>query len=256
MAEKTAKVRTAGQSAANAALKEASEWLRGKGLSPAVPNPSIYMKAKKEGKSDEEIVALIQEKQAERAKTRTNKAAAKATTKKANAPAAAAVAAGPSQPATAVNGVTAANAAVGAVATKKNRSNKQLAADKELKNTAAAMKAKGIKFTGPSYKEYKAAKAAGRNNSEIFEELKAKYPTVNAEGKPIVTKRTSTKKNVAAKANNGVGAAPAAAKANNGVSAVKGSYVCEKCRLVANNTRKNNKKNNAKNYYSYENQGY
>jgi len=254
MAEKTAKVRTPGQSAANAALKEASEWLRGKGLSAAVPNPSIYMKAKKEGKSDEEIVALIQEKQAERAKTRTNKAAAKATTKKANAPAAVAAAA---NVAVAVNGV--AGPAVAAPA-QKNRSNKQLAADRQLKNTAAAMKAQGIKFTGPSYKEYKAAKAAGRNNSDIFEELKVKYPAVNAEGKPIVTKRASTRKNTskvaAAKANNGVAAIAAPARANNGVTAVKGSYVCEKCRLVANNTRKNNKKNNAKNYYSYENQGY
>lgn len=233
MDKKTPKPRTEKQQAVNATLDGAVQWLKSKGVSPAVPNPSIYLKASKEGKSDEEIIELIKVKKEERTAT--------ATAKKAAAAAAA--------PAVAVAAPAVANVKL------RVRSQKQLNADKAMKNAAASMKASGVKFTGPSYTEYKAAKIAGRNNSDIFEELKVKYPV------DVVIKRASTRKNTskvaAAKANNGVGVGAVPAKANNGAtSAVKGSYVCEKCRFVSNsNTRKNNKKNNAVNY-SYNEQGY
>lgn len=231
---------------------EYKAWLAGaKGeakikLSPV--NVLKYQQLKKEGKTDAEIIKALEERQktsnakaaatrAETAKKKTEaksaeKAAAKATTQKNNASAAAAKATtkkNNAPAAAAVNGTTAANAG----------QSKSALANKLMKNDAAKMKAAGIKFLPASYKEYVAARKAGRSNDDIFAELKVKYPF------DMVVKRATTKKNngAAAKANGA-----AAAKANGAVAApAKGQWVCEKCRFVSNsNTRKNNKKNNGR----------
>lgn len=120
---------------------------------------------------------------------------------------------------------------------KKPRSAAQNAATRKLKNNAATFKAAGVKFSGPAYKYYKEQKKAGRNNTQLLASMKARFPAANAEGKAIVAKRVTVKK-----ANAPAAAAPLGAK---------GSYVCEKCTYVPNNSngsRKNNTRNRA--YYT------
>ena len=231
MADQPAKVRTAAQQAANQAGKNAAAWLAAKGLSKQIPYLAMVKKMKKEGKSSTEIEAAVKAKINNNTRARANKKAApKNGTKKNNGAAA-----------KANNGTKKNNAAA------KMRTPAQLAANAKMRNTAAAMKAKGIKFTPASFKNYKAAKLAGRSNDDIFAEFKDKYPAVNAEGKPIVAKRAVTAK--APKAPTAIAAAPLA------VNAPAGSYVCDRCRLVTKNaTRKNNTK--ANNVYNFGNPGF
>lgn len=220
MADQPAKkVRTAAQQAANQLGKNAAAWLAAKGLSKQIPYLAMVKKMKKEGASSPEIEAAVKAKINNNTRARVNKKAApKNGTKKNNGAAAAAKA----------NNATKKNNAAA-----KMRTPAQLAANAKMRNTAAAMKAAGIKFTPASFKNYKAAKLAGRSNDDVFAEFKSKYPAVNAEGKPIVAKRPATAK--APKAPTAAAAVAATANA----SAPVGSYVCDRCRLVTN-TRKNN----------------
>lgn len=208
---KEKKARTAAQAAQNVALKDAVAWLKAKGYPAQIPLPGVVMKGKKEGLSSPNI----EEKVKAKINSVTRKRANKKVAPKAN------------------NAGATKNTTKSNNGTKKPRSAAQLAANAAMKNTAAKLKAAGVKFLGASYSEYKAAKAAGRTNDDIIAELKAKYPAVNNTGKPIVTKRAVA---VTKKAN---AVAPVAAAA---VNAPAGSYVCDRCRLVTN-TRKNNKKN-------------
>lgn len=207
---KEKKPRTAAQAAQNQLARNTAAWLEAKGLGKQVTYQALVKKMKKEGASSAEINAAVRAKMANNAKTRANKKAAPK----------------PNNAATKKNNAKPNNG------TKKVRTPAQLAANAAMKNTATKLKAAGVKFLGASYKEYKAAKAAGRTNDDIFAELKAKYPAVNNTGKPIVTKRAVA---VTKRAN---AVAPVAAAVN----APAGSYVCDRCRLVTN-TRKNNKKN-------------
>jgi hypothetical protein len=99
-------------------------------------------------------------------------------------------------------------------------------------------------------KHFTAQKKAGKSEEEIFVEMKAMFPKYieNESGarKAVVAKRAVTMKkaNVANGAKGANVVAPAVV-GNSGAS--KGQYVCDRCRLVANNTRKNNKpKNNGR----------
>jgi hypothetical protein len=109
---------------------------------------------------------------------------------------------------------------------------------------------KGIRYGPNSMKHYTAERKAGRTEGEILEEMKGLFPKffVNESGatKKVVKKRAVTMKkaNVANGAKGANVVAPAVV-GNSGAS--KGQYVCDRCRLVANNTRKNNKpKNNGR----------
>ena len=217
MADQPAKkVRSEKQLAANEASRkagqEAMRFLEERELKKSVINAAYYRQQKKAGKSNSEIADEIRARQNARAGTKKN-----------NKPKAASNgAAGPAAAAAANNG------------TRKIRSAKQVAADQALRNLKKTFNAQGVKWVGPSLKEYKAEKAKGRNNNSIFANLKGKFPamTVNETGaaKPVVYKRAASKKpNVAPVPG------PVA------VNAPKGSYVCERCRLVTNSaTRKNN----------------
>jgi hypothetical protein len=226
MADQPKKPRTAAQAAQNEKQRQAAAALKEAGLKAFVPNVTYYIQQEKAGKEKATIIEEIRGRQTERA------AAPKAPKK-----ATAAANAGPK--ATGNGNGTRNNKPKGTAnngTAKKLRSAAQLAADKKMANLKAAFNTHKIKYGAPAMKHFKEQKALGRVNSEIYEEMKALFPkfTVNESGaeKPVVAKRAVTAK----KAANVVGVA------NAGVA--KGQYVCEKCRLVANNTRKNNRGNN------------
>lgn len=259
MSEQSAKkLRTPAQQAANKAAserakkiaEESKEFFQKTGLPARVPYPAMYAKMKKEGKSDDEIAAAIKQKMNNTTATRKAKSANKAAAK--------AVAQGNlnNEPL----GATAAQikalskpAPASAPSTPKAKSAAKEAADKAQSNTGQKFKNRGLKAYPQAVSYYIMQKKAGKSDETIFEEIK---------GKPNLQKAPArTKKNNAAKKGNAVAAvAPLAANkganvvvANKGVA--KGQYVCDRCRLVANNTtRKNNKKNNASPSY-YNNQG-
>lgn len=228
MADQPKKVRTAAQAALNGKLKAAAAALKAAGIPAFAPNQMHYVKEKDAGKAEEVIFEEIRQRQV------TRKAAVAA--KKTGAAPAPSGNAAPK----AVNGVNGTqNNKPKAAVNGKVRTQKQLNADKKMRNMKAAFNTHKIKYGAPAMKHFKNEKAKGRNNAAIYEEMKALFPKfeLNATGaeKPIVAKRAVTAK----KAGNVV---PVAAVGNAGVA--KGMYVCEKCRLVANNTRRNNRGNN------------
>lgn len=209
----------------NQKLAAAAKLLKNAGLKGSAPDLWKVIRDRKEGKSDEAILANIKAKQ--NANNATRKASKNAAKSAKSAAKAATVKNKPSnKPA---NG-TASNAA-------KPKSNAKVAAATAQKNLGAKFAAQGLKFYPAAVKYFTEQKKAGKNDATIFEEIKARN---NLKAAPV-----RTKKNTGASKANNVAPVPvmAAAVANKGVA--KGSYVCEKCRLVANNTtRKNNKKVN------------
>ena len=228
------KPRTAKQADLSAKLKEAAAALQAAGIPAQAPNQSYYVQQQELGKAKETILEEIKQRQIERKA----KLAAKKTTA---APAAVAA------PAVAVsngNG-TRNNKPKANNGTAKLRTARQEAADKKMKNLKAAFNTHNIKYCPPAMSYFKKqTKDLGRSNSEVYEEMKAMFPkfTVNNTGakKPVVAMRavTAKKANVPKAAN----VVAVAVVGNKG--AVKGQYVCEKCRLVANNTRRNKRPNN------------
>ncbi len=237
---KTPRLRTDAQKARNKKQADAAAALKAAGLSAAAPYIAAYIKMEDQGKSKEEIIAALKPKQNANAATRkvakNEKKAAKTTVKANNK------STGNATPATTVGNQT-----------PKVKSNKKAAANKAQANTGQKFKNHGLKAYPKAVSYYITQKKAGLNNDAIFEAIKG---MPNLQLAPIRTKKNNTAAVavVAPLANKG------AVKALNQVIAMnkgvpKGSYVCEKCRLVANNTRKNNKKNNVVNY-SYNEQGY
>jgi hypothetical protein len=236
MTEQSAKKpRTPAQAAANLAAserakrvaQESAEFFAKYGLLARVPYPGMYAKMKKEGKSDDEIAAALKQKQNNNAATRKTKTPAKSAAKTAAVVANA-------KPANSV-----ANSNSVANTTAKVKSAAKNAANKAQSNTAKKFKNRNLKAYPQAVSYYIAQKKAGMNDEAIFSEIKGRP---NLQKAPVRTKR-----NNAAKKANAVVAPLAVANAtvsNKGVA--KGSYVCEKCRYVANNTtrKNNNKKNN------------
>lgn len=225
------KPRTAAQADLSAKQKEAAAALKAAGIPAFAPNQSYYVQQEKLGKAKETILEEIKQRQIERKA----KLAAKKTTAAVAAPAVA----------VAANNGTRNNKPKANNGTAKLRSVDQLAADKKMKNLKAAFNTHNIKYGPPAMSYFKKqTKDLGRSNSEVYEEMKAMFPafTVNNTGakKRVVAKRavTAKKANVPKAAN----VVAVAVVGNKG--AVKGQYVCEKCRLVANNTRRNNRANN------------
>ena len=231
MADQPKKPRTAAQAAQNEKQRQAAAALKAAGLKAFVPNVTYYIQQEKAGKAKETIIEEVRQRQTERA-------AAPKAPKKATAAANAAPKAAPSgngngtrnnKPAAPANASTA----------RKGRSVAQQAANQKLRNMKAAFNTHNIKYGAPAMKHFKEQKALGRSNSEIYAEMKGMFPkfTVNESGakKAVVAKRAVTAKKA-------VNVVPVAVVGNQG--AVKGQYVCEKCRLVANNTRRNNRPNN------------
>ena len=236
---KTPRLRTDAQKARNKKQAEAVVALKAAGLSAAAPYIAAYIKMEESGKSKEEIVAALKPKQNANAATRkaakNEKKAAKTTVKANNK------STGNATPATTVGSQT-----------PKVKSNKKAAANKAQANMGQKFKNKGLKAYPKAVSYYVAQKKAGLNNNAIFEAIKG---MPNLQLAPIRTKKNNAVAVVAPLANK------AAVKALNEVVAMnkgvpKGSYVCEKCRLVANNTRKNNNKKNNNVNYSYNEQGY
>lgn len=237
MSEK--KPRTPAQAAANQASRdraarlkeETAEFFTRTGLSARVPYPGMYAKMKKEGKSNDEIATFLKQKQNNNAATRKAKTGAKSAPK-ANA----------SQGEEKLTAAT--SSAAAAVATPKVKSNKKEAANRAQSNTAKKFTNRSLKAYPQAVSYYIAQKKAGKNDETIFEEIR---------GRPNLQKApVRSKKNNGAKKANTAAVVPLAAvnqtvSANKGVA--KGQWVCEKCRLVANNTtRKNNNKNAGNNF--------
>lgn len=228
------------QASRNRATKikeQSANFFKRTGLSARVPYPGMYVKMKTEGKSDEEIEAALRKKINNNTATRKAKSASKATNKAAPTPVAKA-----NQPLGEASSST--SAAVAAVATPKVKSNKKEAANKAQSNTAQKFRNRNLKAYPQAVSYYITQKKAGKNDDTIFAEIKGRN---NLQKAPVRTRRN----NGAKKANAAV-VAPLAAvnqtvSANKGVA--KGQWVCEKCRLVANNTtRKNNNKNAGNNF--------
>ena len=125
------------------------------------------------------------------------------------------------------------------------KSNAKVAAATAQKNLGTKFKNQGLKFYPAAVKYFTEQKKTGKANDAIFAEIKARS---NLQAAPI-----RTKKNVAAVAASAAntkvnGVVPGRAVTVTNKGAVKGQWVCEKCRLVANNTtrKNNNKKNNNK----------
>jgi hypothetical protein len=226
---KKATVRSPKQQERNEKLRKASKLLKNAGLKAPAPNIMAAIKMQNEGKSDDEIIAAIKEKQSSNNATR--KAAKNAK------PATAKVA---TKKNTTVSVKPANNTSNTASTTStKVKSGAQASRNEGQKSLAQKFKNQGLKFYGAAVKYYTDQKKSGKTNNVIFSEIKER---------PNLQEQTRMRKNTTVKAANVV--APAANNAskksvvvNKGVA--KGSYVCEKCRYVANNTtRKNNKKNN------------
>jgi hypothetical protein len=241
MSEQPAKkVRTPAQAAANQAARdrakrvaeESAEFFAKYGLLARVPYPGMYAKMKKEGKTDDEIAAVLKQKQNNNAATRKAKTAAKATVVANEKP------------------LNAAATASTTSAAPKVKTPAKEAADKAQSNTAKKFKNRNLKVYPQAVSYYIMQKKAGVNDETIFANIKARP---NLQKPPMRTKKNNTAAKANAVAPLGVANKGAVANkvvvANKGVA--KGSYVCEKCRLVANNTTRKN--NNKKNNYSSNN---
>ncbi len=234
MSEQPAKkVRTPAQAAANQASRdrakrvaeESAEFFAKYGLLARVPYPGMYAKMKKEGKTDDEIAAALKQKQNNNAATRKAKTAAKATVV-ANA-----------------KPLNAAATASTTSAAPKVKTPAKEAADKAQSNTAKKFKNRNLKVYPQAVSYYIMQKKAGVNDETIFANIKARP---NLQKPPMRTKKNNTAKKANAVAPLAV--ANQVVVANKG--AVKGQYVCEKCRLVANNTTRKNNSNKKNNYSS------
>lgn len=240
MSEK--KPRTALQLAANKAASERADKIKKNsaaffaqyGLSARVPYPAIYAKMKKEDKSDAEIAEYLKQKQQNNAATRKAKSANKASSKA-------------STPVSTPKANSVASTSTAATTTTtKEKSEKKAAADKAQANTGQKFRNHGLKAYPQAVSYYIAQKKAGKNDETIFEEIKARS---NLQTARATTKKNNKKNNTAVAP---IGMAAPTVAANKGVA--KGQYVCEKCRLVANNnTRKNNTKKNNKAATSFNN---
>jgi hypothetical protein len=234
---KTPRLRTDAQKARNKKQADAVVALKAAGLSAAAPYIAAYIKMENSGKSKEEIIAALKPKQNANAATRkaakNNKKATKTTVKANNK------STGNATPATTVGNQT-----------PKVKSNKKAAANKAQANTGQKFKNHGLKAYPKAVSYYITQKKAGLNNDAIFEAIKG---MPNLQLAPIRTKKNNT---AAVAVVAPLGNAQAVVAMNKGVA--KGSYVCEKCRLVANNTRKNNKKNNytSNNYFPVNNSNF
>ena len=248
------KPKSAKQVAAQEKRAAAVQWLKDHGKSAAVPLPELVMKLQAEGKAEDEILAAVN---ARKSNANTKRAATLAAKKEAKTAAKTAAKAAPAK----ANAPKVGNAAPPKAnnTTAKVRTAAQQAADQRMKNLKAKFNQHNIKYGGPSQKYFTEQKKAGKNETEIFEEMKGKFPkfevTEAGEKKAVVAKRVTVKK-----ANNGP---KVVARVNNGSAVTKGSYICERCQFVGtdkavanNGTRKNKNKNNGPVNYTYNEQGY
>ncbi len=220
-APKKETVRSPKQQERNEKLRKATKLLKNAGLKAPVADISAVVRMQNEGKPEAEIVAAMKAKQANNNATRK---AAKSAPKP------------PATPkATKKNNNNAASTT--STASTKVKTEKQASRNAGQKSLAQKFKNAGVKFYGHAVKYYTEQKKAGKSNNDIFAEIKAN---------PDFQVQTRARKNTTAKAANVV--APAANKTtakNKGIA--KGSWVCEKCRLVANNTTRKNNNNKNKN---------
>jgi hypothetical protein len=235
-APKKETVRSPKQQERNAKLKKASALLKNAGLKAPVTNISAVIKMKNEGATDAEIIEAMRAKQANNNATRKAAKSAPKTPKATTA-------------AEAATATTKKNNNTASTTSTKVKSTKQADRNTGQKDLATKFKNQGLKFYGAAVKYYTEQKKAGKSNNDIFAEIKAK---------PNLQQQTRTRKNATAKPANVV--APAPTKMNGQVTmnkgVPKGSWVCEKCRYVGNNTtRKNNNKNNSKNNKKNNNKG-
>lgn len=199
---KTKAPRTPAQLRANQLQKEegarVQAWLESHGLKKGVIYGAKYKAGKKAGKTDEQIIEEIRAMQGVNAAKRNAAKTAKSAKKNNNAKSTA-------------SGVSKRN-----ISTQRQQ---QLA--KKFANA-------GLKWVGPSQTAFKAIKMkvnnAGNppNDDTVIAKLKEEHPEFAKNAPPIPrAKRT-------------VAAAPTTVVATTNSGAVKGQYICEKCRLVAN----------------------
>lgn len=194
------KARTAKQQAANAASKQkaqnAQAWLESHGLKKGVVYAAKYRQMQKQGKSDDEIIEAIRALQV-------SNNAARATAKTAKKPAG-----------------TGNNAK--SVVSNATAASKRNVATQRQRNLAKKFKNAGVKWAARAYHTQKLKE--GKTNEQALDEIKAEHPEFLLNAPPIP------------RAKKAASAAPSTAvvvaAANTG--AVKGQYICEKCRLVAN----------------------
>jgi hypothetical protein len=199
------KTRTAAQLRANQLQKEEGKkvqaWLESHGLKKGVVYGAKYKAGKKAGKSDEQILEEIRAMQGANLAARAEKAATK-TAKKAN----------------------------NVKSTASGVSRRNISSQRQ-KNLAKKFANAGLKWVGPSQTAFKQIKMTVNNSGNppnddtVIARIKTEHPEFSKNAPPI----PRTKRTVAAAASNAVSVSVAA---NAGIP--KGSYVCEKCRLVAN----------------------
>ncbi len=231
-APKKETTRSQAQKDRNAKLRKATALLQGAKLKAPVTDIAAVVKMQNEGKPDAEIIAFMEAKQKANNETRKAAKAAKATAPKTPKATTAAVAA---------TAVEKKNNNTASTTSTKIKSNRQTSRNTGQKDLAQKFKNAGLKYYGAAVKYYTEQKRldATKSNDAIFAEIRAR---------PNLTAQTRTRKNTAPKAANVV--APAPTKMNGQVTmnkgVPKGSWVCEKCRYVGNNTtrKNNNKKNN------------
>lgn len=203
------KARTAKQLAANEASKKkganAQTWLESHGLKKGVVYAAKYRQMEKLGKTEDEIVDAIRALQVANNATRAQKAAAK-TVKKANNK-------------SVVSGNNAKSVATNATGTSKRN-----IATQRQRNLAKKFKNAGVKWAARALHAQKTKD--GKTNEQALDEIKAERPEFLINAPPIPRAKKA--------ATAAVARAPAVVVAANATGAVKGQYICEKCRLVAN----------------------
>jgi hypothetical protein len=238
---KEKKPRTAAQAAANQLGRNAAKWLEERKLPKQISYISIVKKGLADKLTSPEIKAQVEAKKVElNAKAAEKKAApAKPKTSAAAAPAkpkTSAAAAAPSGNGTRNNKPKANN---GNGKTKKVRTAAQLAANEASKARMQAYVNKfaeaGVRFGPNTLKYYTAQRTAGKNAELILAEMKPMFPALNDKGAKVKGPPRAARTQKAKPANV---VAPAVVVANGSVA--KGQYICDRCRLVANNTRRNN----------------
>lgn len=231
---KDKKPRTAAQAAQNQLGRNAKAWLEARKL----PTQVIYIAIAKKGLAQKltspEIKAQVEAKKLEE---NAEKAAKKAAPKVAKPKtAAAAAAAAPSGNGTRNNKPKASN---GNAKTKKVRSAAQIAANermaKKMKEVVTKFADNQIRYGSNTFGYYVKQLTAKRPEAEVLEEMKLKFPLLNESGARVKGPARAARTQKAKPANV---VAPAVVVANGSVA--KGQYICDRCRLVANNTRRNN----------------
>jgi len=228
---KDKKPRTAAQAAANQLGRNAAKWLETRGLPKQISYISLVKKGLAQKLTSPEIKAQVEAKKVELNAKAAEKKAAPAKPKTA-----AAAAAAPSGNGTRNNKPKASN---GNAKTKKVRSAKQMAANermaKKMKEVVTKFADNQIRYGSNTFGYYVKQVTAKRPEAEVLEEMKLKFPLLNESGARVKGPARAARTQKAKPANV---VAPAVVVANGSVA--QGQYICDRCRLVANNTRRNN----------------